>query len=201
MTWIAVATEDEPSEAVAGRLVEHVGAQVSMRLRKGGFGYLKASLGKFAEMARHQPVLLLTDLDRAQCPLVLIEDWTAGAALPPQLFFRVVQTEIESWLLADHEGFAEFLGVKLRRFPERPEELADPKSKVLELASMARSDIRSEMLPQRGSEASQGIGYSARLSQFARASWSIERAATRAPGLQRALTRLASAGLQCGCCA
>lgn len=192
MTWVSIATEDEPSEAVAERLVQDAGGSVYLRLRKGGFGYLKSSLAKFSKIADQQPVLLLTDLDRGDCPLRLIEDWRGGG-LSPQLYFRVVVREIEAWLLADREGFGEFLGVPSRLIPGEPEALHDPKAKVLELAQRARAGLRAELLPARGAIASQGLGYSARLAEFASNGWDLARATERAPSLARAVQRLRSA--------
>lgn len=192
---MAVATEDEPSEEAAVRLVSEVGATVSMRLRKGGFGYLKSRVRNFSQMARHHPVLLLTDLDCAACPVQLRDDWLNGLHRPDHFFLRIVVREIESWLFADRAGLSDYLEVSVRHLPDDPEALPDPKLKMLEVAARARKDIRNDMVAQRGQVAAQGLGYNARLVRFIQNHWDIRVAASVAPSLGSALTRLESANL------
>lgn len=200
MTWVAIATEDEPSEAAAERIIESLGAQVHIRLRRGGFGYLRSRLPNFSDMAKTTPVFLLTDLDNGICPQALIQDWSGGRALPEGLHFRVVVREIETWFMADRQGFAEFLGIREQYVPDRPEDILDPKAKVLELAARSKGALKKDMLPAAGSVASQELGYSARLASFARQIWSIDRASVRSNSLSRAVARLRSSGLSCNCC-
>lgn len=201
MTYICIATEDEPSEEVAVRIAAQVGAQVFHRFRRDGFGYLKKNVRKFAEVARTSPVLLLTDLDRAACPSSLIQEWMNGADVPNGLLFRVAVREIEAWLLADIDGLSAYLKVSSQHFPRIPDDLSDPKKTLLEIAKRSPRKIRDEMVGVRGSVSAQGLGYSARLAAFARQSWDLERAAARSPSLRRALDRLAASNLSCGCCA
>jgi hypothetical protein len=192
--WVVVATEDEPSEAVAVRLVGAAGCSVLNKLRRGGFGYLKSNLRRFAELARTYPVVVLTDLDNRNCPVDLVAEWTQELRLPSNLHLRVAVREIEAWLLADREGFAAFLGVSERRIPYDVETVRDPKALVMQLAERARSDLRRDLLPPAGAIASQGLGYSSRLAEFAREHWNMEAARLRAPSLDRAMCRLANAG-------
>ena len=190
MTSVAVATEDEPSEEVAVRMVLEVGGFVSLRLRKGGFGYLRSRVKNFSEMSRHHPVLLLTDLDQADCPVELRDSWLNGDALPPQFFFRVVVREIESWILADRAGLARYLGVRPGKIPGDPDSLRNPKATLLAVASLAPSVVRSDMVVQRSQVAGQGLGYNSRLVDFVQNYWDIEAAASASPSLGAAMSRL-----------
>jgi hypothetical protein len=193
MRDVALATEDELSEVVGQRLVNDAGADltVTLRLRRGGFGYLRSRMRNFCELARQMPVLLLTDLDTEQCPMTLIGAWSRNNAVPGQLLFRVAVRQVESWLLADREGVASFLRVSVGRLPGNPDELADAKQSFLRLASRAPRRIREELIAEQGAKAGQGLGYNALLCNFVRNRWNPARAATRSDSLDRARSRLA----------
>lgn len=191
MSYIHIATEDELSEAVAERLVRHcTGREVHLRLRRNGYGYLRVRLGSFAEMAQRTPVLLLTDLDTKPCPSALLAEWwaTAERAVPDTLLLRVAVREIESWLLADHPGMTKLLGV--RKLPDDPDALSNPKMALLRLAEKAPREIRDDLTVKRDVMVSQGLGYNARLTHFVRTTWYPERAAERSESLRRCCERL-----------
>lgn len=193
MRPIYVATEDEVSEAVAERLIDHAnsGLVVEVRMRRGGNDYLKGKLPELAKLARTFPVFLLTDLDRLACPSALINGWRGGIPLPNGLVFRVAVREVEAWLLADHRGFAELSGVPVHRVPDDPEMLLDPKEALIAVVRRyGARQIKGKILPDRGSTAAVGPGYTAELSAFARDAWDPVRAAERSPSLARALQRL-----------
>ena len=184
-----IATEDELSETVARKLVEDAGGEDIRPLRKGGNGYLRRSIGRFAELAARFPVLLLADLDEKRCAPALIADWAAAGA-PSRLLFRVVVREIEAWLLADREEIAEFLGISAAKIELNTETIGDPKRRLLDLAGKGRRDIRRDILPKSGSKSVQGFGYNPRLCEFVRKCWSSERAAPRNDSLARTIARL-----------
>lgn len=193
MRDVALATEDELSEVVGQKLVNDAGADLSvtLRLRRGGAGYLKSRMRNFCESARRMPVLLLTALDTAQCPMTLIGAWSRNNAIPDPLIFRVAVRQVESWLLADRESIANLLKVSLRRLPGNPDKLPDAKRFLLRLASKAPRRVREELLAVRGARASQGLGYNTLLSKFVRSRWNPSRAAMRSDSLNRARLRLA----------
>lgn len=192
MRSLALATEDELSEAVGLKLVDTLEADlaVSLKFRRNGFGYLKSKMRNFCELARRMPVLLLTDLDTARCPMTLIKDWSRNDTVPSGLVFRVAVRQVESWLLADRESMADLLGVNMRQLPASPENLADAKRFLLQLANKAPRSVRDELLASKGAAARQGLGYNALLSDFVRLKWNPDRAATRSDSLKRARRRL-----------
>jgi hypothetical protein len=187
-----VATEDQLSEAVARRLVaEARDTKDEIRcVRKGGAGYLKGTLRKFAEAAQRCPVLVLTDLDRVGCAPALVTNWAEGIRMPPRLVFRVAVREIETWLLADREAVARFLGVSTMRIERNPETIPDPKRYLLALAEKSPRQLRNDLLPTKGAAASQGFGYNARLCEFVESGWSPDRAAESSSSLRRAIERI-----------
>ena len=192
MRQLALATEDAVSEAVGIRLVEDTGSDltVTQRLRRGGFGYLRSRMRSFCEIARRTPVLLLTDLDRGNCPATLIEDWSRRETIPEQLLFRVAVRQVESWLLADRDGIARLFKVSIRHLPLDPDALPDAKRSLLQLAQRAPRAVRENLVAESGAAAAQGLGYNAVLSNFVSTRWDPSRAGHLSNSLARARTRL-----------
>ena len=193
MTEIALATEDELSEVVGFRLIGETGQalRISQRFRKNGQGYLKTNIGKFCEIARFTPVILFTDLDRIECPPALVQTWVGNQPLPEYFVFRVAVRETESWLLADREALADFLGIALSRVSRSPDELADPKEALLALIRRCRNrGLKRDLLPETGSPSKVGLGYNAVLGNFVQTNWNIDRAAANSPSLARARHRI-----------
>ncbi|RTD97891.1 DUF4276 family protein [Variovorax atrisoli] len=190
MTWLVLATEDELSETVGLCLAAEAGLEVGQQLRRGGFGYLKSRLRNFCEIALHQPVFLLTDLDRMKCASTLVDKWMGDLERPENFVFRVAVREIESWLLADHDAIRSLLGKRIGRLPLDPDSLPDPKQALLALAARAPRDIRDDLVATEGALASQGLGYNAQLCHMVRQNWRPARAADRSPSLAKARKRL-----------
>jgi hypothetical protein len=193
MTDLYIATEDELSEAVADRLVldANHGLRVAVRIRRQGNGYLRKKFLDLAKIAYKIPVLLLTDLDRIDCPPTLLANWRGERMLPEGMIFRVAVREIEAWLLADREGFSRFTGVQLDKVPQYPESLDDPKQTLLSLVRRyGNRDIKDGILPERGSSAKIGYAYNQTLSRFVQDAWSVTNASRNADSLDRACRRL-----------
>lgn len=193
MRPIYIATEDPLSAAVIDRLVGetqsdlHVAVPVSGR----GFGGLRRKLPELIRVAHSIPVILLTDLDRAGCAPSLIADWFGQRAIPPSLLFRVAVREVEAWLLADRERFAEFARIPLNRFSDRPEALDDPKQTLLNLVwRYSPSEIKHDIVTRRAGGAHQGLGYNERLTLFVQEIWQPRKAVSRSNSLERARQRI-----------
>jgi hypothetical protein len=195
MTRFAIATEDALSEAVAETLLAQAGiGEVHARIRRSGFGYLKSRIKELNCMAdRVMPVLLLTDLDRYQCPPGMIAEWLpAGRA--HRLLFRIAVRETESWLLADHSALARFIGISTAAIPARPDELPDPKAKLLKLVRQSSNRaLRRDVLPTKGSTSPLGLGYNDQFCRFVRTDWSSERAAESSASLRKTVSRIREA--------
>ena len=160
-------------------------------LRRGGNGYLRARMRNFCQLARHEPLLLITDLDSWPCPAALCSQWLRGLARPSTMLVRVAVREVESWLLADHEAIEILLGRRpTPRLPMQTDRIANPKAFLLGLACKAAREVRLDLCTESGAEVRQGIGYNARLGGFVREAWDPQRAAQRSDSLRRARQRL-----------
>lgn len=191
MTALSLVTEDVLSEAVGLQLLGEVGipAQDVQLLGRRGFGYLRSKVANWKQLAMMRHVFLLTDLDQVVCPVALRMDWLGGEPIPPKLWMRIAVREVESWLLADHEGIRQLIGSK-GKLPPAPDELPDPKAHLLRLAKLAPRQIRQELVKEQGAIASQGTGYNNLLCDWVRTAWCAERAAARSPSLARTRLRL-----------
>lgn len=192
MRNIVLATEDELSEFLGEKLIKEANTtlNVTLRLRKGGFGYLKSKLPSLCSLSKSQPVILFTDLDNAECPVKLISHWMNGMEKPQGLLFRVVVREIESWVLADHKAFSAYFGISQAKLPSDPDSLPNPKAALLKLIGGSRREIKDAMIAKKGALAIQGVGYNTVLVDFIKTSWSSIRAQERSKSLKKAFIRI-----------
>lgn len=191
---IQLVVEDELSEAVLRKLIEYSGREFAIHgvLRMGGFGQIKSRIQQFKNASNVIPHIVLTDLDQYACAPKLLFDWGANT-LTPALLFRVAVREVEAWLLADRNGIAEYLTIPLTKIPLRPENEADPKRTLINLARRSRKKrLVEEIVPVTGSRNSIGPFYNVRMGEFVRNIWSIPRALENSGQLDRTLNRISS---------
>lgn len=189
MSTLFLGVEDELSAAVGKAILRHAvtpNAEIKV-LGKKGNGYLKASLGNFMELAGRYIVLVMTDLDNKECAPTLRADWMRNRHLPERMSIRVAVKEVEAWLMADRESFANYLGVSAGKVPRDVENVQDPKEKLLLIAAKGKREIRDDLLPRVGARVVQGLGYNARLCQFVEEHWNIDSAAAQSDSLNRAI--------------
>jgi hypothetical protein len=193
MTPIAIATEDPLSEAIALRLISEIATPhfIQLKLGRKGNGYLRSKMENWYQMAQQQVMVVLTDLDRANCLVEFRDLWLAHAP-PDNLVFRVAVREVESWVLADHVAMRSLIGAK-GVLPAAPDELPDPKQVLLQLAKGAPKNVKDDLLQTRDGKLKQGLGYNARLTDWVASAWSPQRAAERSPSLARARLQLNTA--------
>lgn len=191
---VNLATEDELSEAVLRRLLDHAdrGYRIGTAYGRRGFGYLRSTINSWNRAARFVPFIALTDLDQRSCPTALIEDWLTEP-MHPNLLLRVAVREVEAWLLADRSNLARYLRVAEKYIPVAVDKVTDPKTALVDAARRSKSGIlRERIVPKRGSTAKQGRDYNSCLSEFVRTDWSIEQAAAQSASLRRTVVRLKS---------
>lgn len=189
---INLAVEDALTESVVTKLLRHLPKRYATRTvyNQGGFGYLKKNIGAFNNAAKGTPYLVVTDLDRYQCPSDLIERWLA-VPRHHNLILRVAVSEVEAWVLADRDSLAAFLGIRVELIPEDVEGLADPKAVLIEVARRSpRKDIREDICPPTGSTRTIGPNYNGRLGSYIENSWNIGSATQRSESLRKTITRL-----------
>jgi hypothetical protein len=156
-----------------------------------GIGYIRTKIGGFNRSAKSIRYLTLVDFmdTHKPCPGHVVTTWLPHRET--NMLLRIVVRELESWLLADREGIARFLVLSLSRIPERPEEIADPKRELVNLARRSRNQrVRAGLVPEAGSRAIVGKLYTSEMIRFINDEWDIQVARNNAPSLDRCLSRL-----------
>jgi len=192
MATINPLVEGNVDAAIAVKLIAHTGHDAGIVYGRRGIGYIETKLAGFNRSAQGIRYLAMVDLmDTAHaCAPDVVRVWLPHPA--PMMHFRVVVREIESWLLADVEGMAEFLNVAPARFAADPESIRDPKQRLVNITRHSRSrDLRAAIVPDHGSTAPVGPRYNAEMSRFVLEAWDPERARVRAPSLAKCIARLA----------
>lgn len=193
---VILAVEDELGEAISTKILKGFGIEIGIVLREGGNAYLRKKSPEFNRSAKGLDIFLLTDLDSPKgCPLELIRSWINGP-LNPRFLFRVAVMEVESWLMADRVGFANFLSIPIHRIPSPTDDIPEPKEYLVSLARRSKKRrLRDELVPEPGAKIPVGYGYNTRLMEFVRDHWDLERAALVSPSLKRTLDRLSEASV------
>jgi len=195
---ISLAVEDDLSEAVIRRLLKDrpIPYDVLEVHKRGGAGYLRKRTKAFNNLARLNPVLLLTDLDRCPCPPGLLEEWLPHPR-HRNFLLRVAVREVEAWLLADDDSMGRFLGLRRAlRIPD-PEGLPDPKAELLKLGNTSPiRDVRDGLVRlEHAGVLRQGPAYNSIMSAYVYQSWQAGHAVAKCRSLRRmvaALQRLES---------
>lgn len=191
---IAVVAEDQLTQAVLHKCISGVLPAYSVARTEvmGGRGNVQRNLRAYAALAQRMPVLIGVDLDGDECASKLLGGW---GRLPPQagLLLRVAVREIEAWVLADQRRVASFIGAALNEVPRRPDELADPKRSLLELArAHAKSELKADLVPRNYDASYPRIGraYNLRLCAFVAEKWRPHVARKKSASLERAMVAL-----------
>lgn len=157
---------------------------------KRGREWLKANLPKYNQAAKNWPFVTLADLEQDDCPPALLQLWFPHG-INPNMRPRIAVRMVESWLLADREVLAQFLGIAVHHIPHQPDNEANPKQVMVSLARRSRSRIiREDMIPPPNTPGHVGKNYRGRLEQFVIESWRAERAQNHSPSLRRAIRSL-----------
>ena len=155
--------------------------------RANGKGVIDRNIKKYWEAARVLPYVIFRDLDRdgEGCPVTLraqLVEHTPGES--PDLLIRIVDQCIESWILADRHGIAEFCN-RSAASVEPP--TSHHKPYLLRLMKEAKLK---DAVEEKGRELDFGPAYELHLQRLMTHHWSIERAAAESDSLRRALKRL-----------
>lgn len=185
---IGLLIEGNLDEVVASALLQRAALTKGTVYGKRGWRYIRDKAQGFNNASVGYPILAIVDfMDTGEdCAPSIRQDWIQNQH--ENMLFRVAIPEIESWLLADQSGFADFLGIRRHLVPERPDTVADAKSQVMQLASRSRYRSRREaIVPKAGYSSREGPLYTSELSIFVNNNWDIEAALVRSPSLQSAV--------------
>lgn len=190
-TSVILAVEDTLSEGVARRILDHFGIGVAQAIGHSGYGYLKKKAESLNKTALGFPVFMLTDLDSPnRCPVEILESWI-GAPRNPDFLLRVAVMEVESWVLADRDAFADLAGIGVAQVPGDPDSIANPKQHLVNLVRKSRNArLRKDIIPAAGSTTAVGPAYNPRLACFVESTWSPTSAAAVSSSLLRTMNAL-----------
>jgi hypothetical protein len=193
---INLIAEGQTEEIIAARLLPFCGHELGTVYGRKGCAYIRQKAAIFSHLATEQSgVLVLTDFRDANsiCITAALQEYILNKQpKPPETFLCCFAVnELESWLLADREGLANFLGIAVSLVPLQPESEEFPKKTLLDLASTSRKrKIREGIAPRSGHHAAVGPDYMNLMSEFVFSLWNIESAMRYAPSLERCVRRL-----------
>lgn len=155
---------------------------------KKGKNFIKDNLRAYNQAASISPYLVLTDLDNAECPLIVINSWL-NFTKSDNFLFRIAVREAEAWLISDRNNFASFMGVSRDRIDLNPENIPEPKEYIINLARKSRKrKIKEDLVPE--GRASVGRDYNTCLSDFVLNHWDIKKAQMTSKSLERLVRAL-----------
>jgi len=183
-------------EVVAKKLLPFCGHELGAVYGKKGCAFVREKAVSFRHLATTETgLLVLTDFRDAkkECILEALHEYIFSKfSNPPNTYLcRFAVNELESWLLADREGLAKYLGISVAMMPLQPEREEYPKQALVGLARRSRRKaIRDGIAPPQGHRASVGPVYQGLMEEFICKYWNIENAALYAPSLARCIYRL-----------
>lgn len=188
---VFLAVEGLLDEVVGSKILTTLGVGAHTVVGREGKASLLKRLASFNRSAASMTWVVLVDLDHdAECAPPAAQTWLPKPA--PRMVFRIAVREIESWLLADRESVAKFLGCPKALVPRDPDAVADPKQAVVNLArKSSQRAIREGLVPRGGSGRNEGPTYTSDVSEYVRRQWRPDVAARNSDSLRRCLHRIA----------
>lgn len=192
MTTVHFAVEGHTDIPIAERLIQLTGLRSQQALVAGGKSRLDPRIPSLNRSGAHLNWLILRDLDHdASCPPQLIRHLLREHRRSPRVALRVPVRTMESWILADVEGFAREFAVSRQHLPRDPDDIQRPRQFLVDSCRRSRrSEIRDAMTPRPGSGRQAGPEYSYRITKFAAGAWDPERASGRSRSLRSTIAAL-----------
>ena len=187
---VAVVVEGDTDFPVVRKLAKDAGLSIAAEIDCGGKHQLDADLPGYNNAAKGSPWFVLRDLNSdAQCPGQFLASQNFAPAR--WMCFRIAVREMESWLLADAVAFSDFLRIPRSAVPADPDGEDDPTRTIVDLARRSRSrTIAKALVPRVGTSTAVGPLYEAKMIEFGRERWDLDRACQRSLSLVRARKRL-----------
>lgn len=191
-TPVSLIVEGQLEEPVLRQLIDQTAPHLfpDVCYGKHGRDWLRINLQKYNKAAHIKPFVVLADLERDNCPPELLHVWMPHG-IHQNIEIRIVVHMLESWLLADCQACAAFLGVAEVLLPRLPDDEANPKQIIVNLARRSRlRKIREDLVPVTDTPNNVGGNYRGQLEHFVLQHWNARRAAQNSPSLQRAINSL-----------
>ena len=184
---LTIVVEGISDEAIVRKLCLVANVAVGSVHIQRGKAQLDERIAGYNAAAQYAPWLVVRDLNSdAECAPELREKLLSDPS--EYMHLRISVRSIESWLLADRDNIARYLGISRALVPRDPEALERPKRTLVNLARRSsKRAIREDMVPPEGVSAEVGPGYTARIIEFSMFHWNPESAAIRADSLNRCL--------------
>ncbi|EMU6899336.1 DUF4276 family protein [Serratia bockelmannii] len=190
---ISIATEDVLTEEIITKIILSNGRfEIIHKLGKRGNGYLISKLNNFNELSRGLIVVVVFDLDLKPCPVRFKEELERTVANKSDNLKLVISVrEVESWILADREGFGSYFKISKDKIDRTPDALLDPKDKIINLARYSKdSAVKRGIPPVAGAASKVGLSYNRLLTDFIQQEWDINRAIQISPSLATAMATI-----------
>lgn len=193
MRVATAAVEGDVDEAVIRRVGQFSGLTIGKIYGRTGKQPLLRSIRGYNNAARFSPWVVLVDLDSdCECAPPYVQRWLPHPS--PFMCFRTAVRAVESWLLADRERVATWLGINVARIPIDPDSIDDPKQVLINLARRSRRvSLRNDIVPREGSGRIIGPLYNPRLIAFVddiNQGWRPEVACSASDSLARCLASM-----------
>lgn len=167
---------------------------------------IKSKMENFNKFSLVYPVILLSDMDTADCAPLAKSDLMKGMSPQNRNFIiNIAVDEAEAWLFADTKGFAKYLGVAEKYIPKSSEQKFGGLKKRLEINVPLKSsyylthqvivnsnekELREQIYAP--GKSCKGPEYNPALKPFIKEFWNIEEARKNSYSLEGMIKRIQS---------
>lgn len=168
-------------------------------------GELKKKISSFNILSLSKPVILLSDMDTDDCAPIAKNKLLNGIVQNECFVINIAVDEAEAWLLADKEGFASYLGIRLAFMPDAERQRFGGRKETMEMEVSLKSSyylthelmahsnnatLRSQIGVMPNESRSKGREYNAGILPFIKTLWNVENARKRSYSLNGMIKRV-----------
>ncbi len=202
--WVYISAEDPVTKAVIERLLAYCSPRLKVfKEMPARGGEIKSKIAQLNALASSKPVILLMDLDTDDCAPLLKSKLLNGISQSPNFLMSIAVDEAEAWLMADREGFANYMGLPLDIIPSASMQKMGSMKQVVEMDFRCKSsyDLTHRIIQQSSKselkmqiaakgKACKGAEYNTAMLPFIRNVWNIDVAMCNSDSLSRMVRRL-----------
>ena len=119
MKGVYIVGEDDATRAVIERVIADYNSELNILQNLPARGsQIKSMMSKFNTLAQKHPVILLTDLDGEFCAPMGKQKLLSGMDKSRDFIVNIAYDEVEAWLMADVEGFANYFSIPKMQMPK-----------------------------------------------------------------------------------